>query len=60
MPFNVQAKLERDENLALVIQVTWAMYAKALKSTWMQREPSPLIEEKNSSTILTSFPISNS
>jgi len=32
LPFNMQAKLEHDENLALVIQATQAKYAKALKS----------------------------
>ncbi len=31
IPFNVQAKLECDEDLALVIWATWTKYAKALK-----------------------------
>jgi hypothetical protein len=36
MPFNVQAKLEHNEDLALVIQVIWTRYAKALKGAWME------------------------
>jgi hypothetical protein len=31
IPFNVQAKLERYEDLAIVIQATQAKYAKAFK-----------------------------
>jgi hypothetical protein len=37
MFFNMQAKLERDEDVALVIQVIRIKYAKALKGTWMER-----------------------
>jgi hypothetical protein len=33
MPLNMQAKLECDEDLGLVIWMTWARYAKALKGT---------------------------
>ncbi len=39
MPFNMQTKLEHDEDLALVIQVTQATqarYAKALKGVWIE------------------------
>jgi hypothetical protein len=36
IPLNVQAKLERDEDLTLVIQVTSAEYAKAFKGAWME------------------------
>jgi hypothetical protein len=36
MLFNMQAKLERDEDLALVIQVIWIEYAKVFKGTWME------------------------
>jgi len=39
MPFNMQTKLEHDEDLALVIQViqaTQARYAKALKGVWIE------------------------
>jgi hypothetical protein len=36
MPFNMQTKLERDEHLALVIQVTQARYAKAYKGIWIE------------------------
>jgi hypothetical protein len=35
MPLNVQAKLEHNENLALMIRMTRAKYAKALKGVWM-------------------------
>jgi hypothetical protein len=34
--FNVKAKLEHDEDLALVIRVTQAKYAKAFKNVWME------------------------
>jgi hypothetical protein len=37
-PFNVQAKLKHDEDLAFVIQVIRTRYAKALKSVWMERD----------------------
>jgi hypothetical protein len=33
----VQAKLKRNENLALVIKATQIEYAKALKGVWMER-----------------------
>ncbi len=36
MPLNMQAKLEHDEDLALVIQKTQTKYAKALKGAWME------------------------
>jgi hypothetical protein len=32
IPLNVKAKLERDEDLALVIRTTLVEYAKALKN----------------------------
>jgi len=32
----MQAKLEHDEDLAFVIQVTQSKYAKAFKGTWME------------------------
>jgi hypothetical protein len=35
-PFNMKAKLEHDENLALVIQTIQAEYAKAFKGIWME------------------------
>jgi hypothetical protein len=34
----MQAKLEHDENLTLVIQMTQTGYAKALKDVWMERD----------------------
>jgi hypothetical protein len=34
----VQAKLENNEDLALVIQVTQTKYAKELKGAWMERD----------------------
>jgi len=36
IPPNVQTKLERDEDLALVIQTSRARYAKALQGAWME------------------------
>jgi hypothetical protein len=36
IPFNMQAKLKHNENLALVIQTIQAEYAKALRSVWME------------------------
>jgi hypothetical protein len=36
IPLNVQAKLEHDEDLALVIQRARVRYAKAFKGTWME------------------------
>jgi hypothetical protein len=36
--FNVQAKLERNEDLAIVIQVTQTMHAKAFKGAWMEHD----------------------
>jgi hypothetical protein len=36
MPFNVQAMLERDEDLAFVIRTIRNEYAKAFKSIWME------------------------
>jgi hypothetical protein len=36
MPFNVQAKLGHNEDLALVIQSIRTEYAKALKGIWME------------------------
>jgi hypothetical protein len=38
IPFNVHAKLECDEDLGLVIQATWAEYAKTFKGVWMERD----------------------
>jgi len=38
IPLNVQAKLEHDENLALVIQMTQIGYAKAFKGAWMEHD----------------------
>jgi hypothetical protein len=38
MPFNVEAKLECNEDLALVIQMTQVGYAKALKGAWMEHD----------------------
>jgi hypothetical protein len=37
-PFNMKAKLEPDEDLALVIKAIQAEYAKAFKSTWMEHD----------------------
>jgi hypothetical protein len=37
IPFNMQAKEECNEDLAIVIQATWAKYAKALKGAWMEQ-----------------------
>jgi hypothetical protein len=36
MPLNMQAKLEHDEDLALVIWMIQAEYAKELNGTWME------------------------
>jgi hypothetical protein len=36
IPLNVQSKPECDEDLALVIRLTRAEYAKAFRSTWME------------------------
>jgi hypothetical protein len=38
MVFNMQAKLKRDDDLALVIQMIWIEYVKAFKSSWMERD----------------------
>ncbi len=38
MPLNVEAKLERNEDLALVIQMTQVKYAKALEGAWMEHD----------------------
>ncbi len=38
MFLNVQAKLERNEDLALVIQMIQVGYAKAVKGTYMECE----------------------
>jgi hypothetical protein len=38
IPFNMQTKLEHDENLALMIQVIRAEYAKAFKGAWMEHD----------------------
>jgi hypothetical protein len=37
IPFNMQAKLEHDGGLVVVIQEIWTTYAKALKGVWMER-----------------------
>jgi len=37
IPLNVKAKVECDENLAIVIRMIWARYAKALKVPKMNR-----------------------
>jgi hypothetical protein len=37
-PFNMKAKLECDEDLALVIQTIQAEYAKAFKGAWMEHD----------------------
>ncbi len=37
IPLNMQAKLECDEDLALVIQTTQVGYAKTFKGAWMKR-----------------------
>jgi hypothetical protein len=36
IPFNVQAKLECNEDFALMIQVTQVRYAKAFRGVWME------------------------
>jgi hypothetical protein len=36
IPFNVQAKVERDEDFAIVIRTTQAKYAKVFKGAWME------------------------
>jgi hypothetical protein len=38
IPFNLQPKLEHDEDLALVIQITQTGYEEVFKSTWMERD----------------------
>jgi hypothetical protein len=38
MLLKVQVKLERDEDLALVIQASQVEYAKALKGAWMEHD----------------------
>jgi hypothetical protein len=38
IPLNVQAKLERNEDLGVIIRATWARYAKVLKGVWMERD----------------------
>jgi hypothetical protein len=38
IPFNVQAKVECYENLAIVIQVIQARCAKAFKGAWNERD----------------------
>jgi len=38
IPPNVQAKLERDEDFALVIQTSRARYVKALKGALMEHD----------------------
>jgi hypothetical protein len=37
IPLNVQTKLERDEDLTLVIRAIQTKYAKALRGVWMER-----------------------
>jgi hypothetical protein len=37
-PFNMKAKLECDEDLALVIQTIQAEYAKPFKGAWMEHD----------------------
>jgi hypothetical protein len=37
IPLNVQAKLECNEDLALMIQAIQAKYANALRGAWMER-----------------------
>jgi hypothetical protein len=36
IPLNMQAKLKCNEDLALMIQITQARYAKAFKGAWME------------------------
>jgi hypothetical protein len=38
MLLNVEAKLEHNEDLALVIQMTQVGYEKALKGAWMEHD----------------------
>jgi hypothetical protein len=38
IPFNVQAKVERYEDLAIMIQTTRIGYAKAFKGAWNERD----------------------
>ncbi len=38
MPFKMQHKLERDEDLTLVIQATQTGYANALKGVWTEHD----------------------
>ncbi len=38
MPLNVEAKLECNEDLALVIQIIQVGYAKAFKGAWMEHD----------------------
>jgi hypothetical protein len=38
IPFNMQARVEYNKDLIVVIRTTWAKYAKVLKSTWMEQD----------------------
>jgi hypothetical protein len=38
IPFNVQAKVECNENLAIIIQAIRAKYAKVFKGAWMEHD----------------------
>jgi hypothetical protein len=38
IPLNMQAKLERDEDLTFVIWMTQIGYAKALKGAWINHD----------------------
>jgi hypothetical protein len=38
IPLNVQAKLELDEDLTLVIRITQIWYEKAFKGAWMEHD----------------------
>jgi hypothetical protein len=38
IPFNIQAKVERYEDLAIMIQATRIGYAKAFKGAWNERD----------------------
>jgi hypothetical protein len=38
IPFNVQAKLEHNEDLAFMIRTIQIRYAKALKGAWIEHD----------------------
>jgi len=38
IPLNLQAKLERDEDLGIVIHMIRTRYAKAFNCVWMERD----------------------